>query len=230
MNVQPKPTKPFSWSFSALKNFETCERRHQQVDRLKNFKEDESDALKWGHDLHKAMAEALMNKAPLPLTMRHYQSYVDVWQNYARHGVLTTEKKLAFTRGFTPCEYFDNAAWYRGVIDIELLAPPIAVLADWKTGKVLMDSVQLGLSAQMTFAHRPAIEKVVTSYIWLGNDAIDEETYTRDDMPALWNELMPRVKRMEEAYYSGRYDPNPGGLCKHHCPVKDCEYHGRGSY
>lgn len=231
MNALSKPpTKPFSWSYSALKNFETCERRHHEVDRKKAFKEDESEQLRWGHFLHSSMNKALAGE-PLPQAMKRYQCYIDLAVKHTEHkGMLRGEQRLAFDRSFQACPYFDNAAWFRGVIDVTMLFPRLAVLWDWKTGKVLEDPVQLGLFATMIFAHHPEIEKVVTSYVWLANDALTNETWTPASMPMLWNSLLPRVKRMEDAYKTGEYHPQPSGLCKKYCPVTTCEYHGIGSY
>jgi hypothetical protein len=230
MNAPSRPTKPFAWSYSSLKNFETCERRHQQVDRLKNFKEEESEQLRWGHQLHAAMAKAITDGVELPRTMRRFQTYVDLANKHGAKGTILTEQKLAFDRQFQPVGYFDNAAWFRSVIDVALIKPPLAILWDWKTGKVLEDLVQLGLSASMIFAHHPEVTQAVTSYIWLTNDALTNEKWTPEQMPRLWNDILPRVKRMEDAYYTGQYSPNPSGLCKKYCPVETCEYHRVGSH
>jgi hypothetical protein len=82
----------------------------------------------------------------------------------------------------------------------------------------------------MIFSRYPEIKLAVTSYIWLGNDALTNERWTPDQMPALWNDILPRVKRMEHAYLTNQYDPIPSGLCRKYCPVNTCEYHGIGSH
>lgn len=225
-----RPTKPFSWSYTALKNFETCQRRHDLVDKKKRYTEDESEQLRWGNAFHNAMGKAIGQGTPLPNTMQHYQSYVDTAKRYAQQAPVATELKLAFTRGFTPCAFFDNAAWFRGVIDVLFRGKRAAVMWDWKTGKIVEDAVQLALFAQMLFCHFEELEEITTSYIWIGNDCLTTEKFTRPDMTSLWLNLMPRVKAMEEAYYSQKYDPNPSGICKKYCPVKECEYYQIGSY
>ena len=44
--------KKFSWSWSKLKNWRSCPKRHYHVDLAKDFKEPPSEALKWGDLFH----------------------------------------------------------------------------------------------------------------------------------------------------------------------------------
>ena len=185
----------------------------------------------WGNSLHGALAKGVQKGEKLPITMGHYQPFVDSARKYGDAGfAISTELKMAFSRELQPTSYFDNITWFRGVIDLLMLRPPVAVAWDWKTGKVIDDLVQLGLFAQMIFAHHPDIEQVETAYVWLGNDAITHQSWTRDKMAGIWASVWPDVQRMEQAYVSGQYDPMPGGLCKRWCPVESCQYHGIGSY
>lgn len=226
----PKPTKPFSWSYSALKNFETCERRHYEIDRAKRWKEDSSDALLWGNSFHEAMAARIgPKKKPLPITMAKYEEFALVAEKYGAAGEIHVENKIAFDRAFRATEYFDNSTWFRGVIDLIIRIGDLAIMWDWKTGKVLDDPQQLGLFATCVFSRYPEIQRCQTSYIWIGNDATSDALFTRADLPRIWADIMPRVKRMEEAYYSVSYSANPSGLCKKYCPVASCEYYGVGS-
>ena len=228
MNAMAPPPKPFTWSYSQLKNFETCERRNQQIDRLKAFKED-SDQLRWGNAVHDAMAKAIGKGHPLPNTMKGYQPYVDLINRRKDRFNVDVERKLAFTRDFQPCDYFHSKVWFRGVVDVSLLSKQLGAMFDWKTGKVVDDNVQLGLFATMLFCHYPELQRLETAFVWLPADATTKETWTQADMPRLWADLMPRVERMEAAYKTNKYEPNPSGLCKRYCPVDTCEYHGIGS-
>jgi len=54
---KPAGPKPFAWSYSKLKNFEVCPKRHYNVDVIKSFKEEEGEALVWGNMVHKALAD-----------------------------------------------------------------------------------------------------------------------------------------------------------------------------
>jgi len=40
------------------------------------------------------------------------------------------------------------------------------------------------------------------------------ETYTKDDLPAIWNEFNARVLRLQHAVDTNTFPPKPSGLCK----------------
>ena len=56
--------KPFAWSYSRLKNFEVCPKRHYEIDIAKNIKEEESEALLWGNTVHRSCADRLSKGTP----------------------------------------------------------------------------------------------------------------------------------------------------------------------
>ena len=51
--------KPFSWSYSRVKNYRSCPLKHYHVDIKKDYKEDESEILTWGNEVHGALAKRL---------------------------------------------------------------------------------------------------------------------------------------------------------------------------
>lgn len=221
-----KPPKAWSWSYSKLKNFETCPRRHYEIDLQKNYT-DTSEALTWGNDLHAAMAKACTGAAPLPPEMSEYQYWVD--RVKAGPGTLYVEQKYAITKGFTKTSWFGSDAWFRGIGDVVRVDGPVALGLDWKTGKVLEDSVQLALLAQCIFSHFPDVKKVRTEFIWLKEgDCTTPEIFDRADMSALWGGLLPRVSAMQQAHDLQHYPPLPGKLCARWCPVQSCPHHGKG--
>lgn len=225
--------KPFSWSYSKLKNFESCPRRHQQIDLLKAFKDEESEALTWGNEVHNALEARISKGKPLPPTMMRYEKWAAGFAIATMQEQFTvrTELKLAFDRQFNPSSYFDNATWYRCKIDVLTLIPQynFALGVDWKTGQILEDHSQLALSAQAVFSHYPEIESCGSLYVWLGDDARTQDTYTRAKMIDVWNALWPRVDALEDAFERNAYPPKPSGLCRRHCPVSSCEFYGKGS-
>lgn len=227
----PRPQRgprAFSWSYSKLKNFESCPQRHLQIDIQKAFKDEEGESLAWGNAAHDAFAKALNNGAALPEGMKPYQKWLDRVMMGADHDgiALHAELKLAITEDFQPCEFFSDKAWFRGIIDVIKLAGPAGLLVDWKAGKILEDSVQLALFAQLAFSHFPALQKVRTEFIWLKHDATTREDFTRTDMQELWAALMPRVEQLKLAHETGQYPVKPSGLCRRYCPVKSCAHHG----
>ena len=253
MRQAPDPfAKAFAWSYSRLKNYETCPFRHLKVDLLREIKEPESDALLWGNYLHNAMAKAIgtddndkraprdrIIHAPLPADMAHYQHWVDyISASRTKGATVLTECALAMTRDFAPCEWFSPAAWYRAKVDVLVLSPGVNVAAtyDWKTGKRLDDSPQLAMTALLLFAHYPALEAVRAEFVWCKDMPLDREgmlrsvdraMYYRADQAAIWNGLAGRVRNLEGAFIERKFDPLPSGLCRRWCPVTSCAHHGK---
>lgn len=227
--------KNFAWSWSRLKNFRTCPKRSYHTDITKEFKDD-SEALRWGDELHKAIAERIAHGVVLPPTMSRFEdwaAHVGTFKNGgAIKGVIKVENKLAMDEQFRPTSFFDNSTWFRGVVDVLIDLSPArreVVTIDWKTGKVHPEFEQLALSAQLVFAHYPEVDKVLALYAWLGNDDFTKIIYRRDEMVPLWNRLWPEINVMKEAHRTTTYPPKPSGICVSYCPVTSCPHHGRGS-
>lgn len=225
-------TKSFSWSFSKLKNFETCPKRHYEVDIAKNFSDDEGEALVWGNQVHKAFAECLGKGIALPPEMASYQHWID--RVKAGPGKLLVEQKYAITKDFLPAAWFAPNVWYRGIGDVVRLDPAVnptvGLALDWKTGKILQDSVQLMLLAQCLFSTFPTLKRVRSEFVWLKDDCSTPEVFSRQDVANGWAGMLSRVEALEHAAETLTYPPKPGRLCRKWCPVKSCPYHGRGSF
>lgn len=217
--------KPFAWSYSKLKNYESCPKRYYNVDVAKLVKEDESEQLQYGNTLHKVLAEAISGKAELPKPFGHFQSWVDKVTGGVT-GRILVEQQLAIRSDFGPTEWFGKDAWYRGIADVIKIVGPVAIVLDWKTGKILEDGVQLALMAQCVFAHHPDVHKIRTEFVWLKEDATTRADFARDDMAKVWAGVLPRVQTLEAAHKAMEFPPKPGHLCRRWCPVSSCPHHG----
>ena len=221
--------KPFAWSYSRIKNYETCGLKHQQVDLLKNFKEGESKELQWGDFVHKTFAKVLKAELPaLPPELVLYQKWIDKVNQLP--GKLYVEQQYALDKNFQPTSWFGPAAWFRGIADAVKIAGKYGAALDWKTGKVKDDPIQLMLLAQCLFSNFPDLEKVHTAFVWLQEETTTPATYERGDMADGWAGLFDRVHAYENAYTTNTWLPRPSGLCRKHCPVTTCKYHGKGRF
>ena len=223
----------FAFSWSRLKNWRACPKRHYHVEIAKDIKEPQTDALVWGDQFHKAMAARVESGTPLPKTMQHYDALPKLMHEHKEAGAdVRVELKLAMTEDFQPSEWFDNHTWLRGVVDVLYVTPAkrTAAAIDWKTGKKIEPEFeQLGLTASLIFAHHEDIDTVHTAYQWAAHGKDTQKAYRRDQMVTFWNQLLPEVKRMEQAAADLNYPPRPSGLCIRHCPVTFCPYHGKGN-
>lgn len=216
--------KAFSWSYSKLKNFESCPKRHWHIDLAKDVKEEESEELAWGNAVHDALAKRIKDGKELPVPMKAYEPWCQ--KILKAPGTNLVEQKLAITADFAPTTFFDKSAWFRAVGDVIKLNGPVALIADWKTGKILEDSQQLALSAACVFAHYPSVKMVRSEFIWLKEDASSRADFARDDMPHMWKNIWPRIEALKRAHETGEYPAKPGYFCRRYCPVAKCPHHG----
>jgi hypothetical protein len=177
--------------------------------------------------VHKALEDAVSGKSALGPNFTQYQPIVD--RVRATNGKKFTEQKFGLTKAFKPTGFFNGDVWLRGVLDLTIVTPKVGIVSDHKTGKVKTDGDQLKLFAAATFAQHPYLETVKTGYLWLAANKITTQEFRKDDVPVIWQEFIPRIKRMELAQDEDKWLPNPSGLCKAWCPVgkKLCEFCGK---
>lgn len=218
--------KPFAWSYSRLKNWRTCPKRHYHIDVARDVKEDESEELKFGKAIHTAAAHWIAKGTEPPPV---HKPYLEPWVERFRRmpGEKLTEQQLAIDEGLQPCEWFAKEAWFRSIADVLIINGPVAIAADWKTGRVLEDPEQLALMASCIFAHHPQVQKIRAIYIWLKEHAETTMDYTREGMPEVWASVWPELEQLRHAYATTTYPAKPSRLCRRWCPVSACPHHGQ---
>jgi hypothetical protein len=231
----PAQTKPFTWSYSRLKNYRTCPKKHYHADLAPkgspdSFKDTKGAAMEYGNQVHDAIAARISKGHALPPAIAHFEPRVQRVLNSPPGAKLLVEQDMAITREFTSTGYWDRDVWYRAKCVFVKIVGPVALAVDWKTGKIIEDSEQLALMAQCIFSAYPEVQKVRTLFDWLGNNAETVLDLQRSDMATLWRQLLPEVAGYEEACRTFTFPPKPSGLCKSHCPVTSCPSHGKGSY
>jgi len=228
------PKKPFSWSFSRLKNFEVCPKRYYETDVLKKYNDGEgNDQLQWGDRVHKVMAARCADNVALPPEMpAHYELWAQ--RVLSGGGDIFVEQELAIDQNFGPAPWFGERdgsgpqPWFRSKVDFLKKQGQIALLVDWKTGKILDESFQLALSCACAFAKWPDLDAIRAAYVWLKEDAESSDTILRSDMPNLWRTLWPRISKLASAHQSMDFPPTPSGMCRSWCKVTSCPNHGKG--
>lgn len=221
-------TKSFSWSYTALAQFEQCPLRYKLQRVTKQVKDSDSAASLWGKRVHSSLDAYLSKDVPLPEGMQQHQVLADKIK--ARPGKRYSEQQLALNSSYEPTKWFGADAWVRGVVDVAIKTPSgeRMFMGDWKTGARKEDVPQLKLFAGIGFAHWPTVQTITTAYIWLKEGMVDAKTFTRDQVPEIWSEFLPRVRRIELAIANDQFPPKPSGLCRKHCPVGKvfCEHCG----
>jgi hypothetical protein len=225
-------SKSFSFTYSKLKNYETCGLQHQQVDILRQpGLQPSGDAIDYGNRVHDCFKKALKDGEPLQPRMRHLQYWVD-WIN-SLPGEKHIENKWGLTRDYQPIDFFSAMAWMRFIADAAIINGRVGLLVDWKTGKRLEEPLQLWLGAACMFQYFPELQVVDSMFVWLKEDdgrnsaeCITAETVKRGQIGDIWDQLLPRIQGYEDAVATGTFFPKPGFHCKW-CRVQACEYFGK---
>lgn len=213
-----------AWSFSGLSQYVNCPRQYQ-LQRIKNvIPYQETEATLHGTRVHEALELYVRDGKPLPDDCLPYQKFAD--KIVSLGGEVFVEKEFALTKNLGPCAFADPGAWCRGIIDIGATSGNRALVADYKTGKVRHDSDQLMLFAAFVMHHHPEVQQVRTAYVWLKFDQITAESYTRDDLPRIWDHFNTKVTKLEMSYEKDKWVPKPSGLCRGWCGAgrEHCEF------
>jgi CRISPR/Cas system-associated exonuclease Cas4 (RecB family) len=220
---------PFAWSYSALKNYETCPKRYYHLNVAKDIKEPQTQQLLDGNNLHHAFDRYLMVSEKLPIEFMMHKPLLDKIKKAP--GNLVAEQRLALTNTFQPAAYFAPNVWLRVVIDCVVTDEERtkATIFDWKTGKPSEDLTQMQLCAATMFAFLPTVVRIKVALVFVAHNKVEPAEFVRDDLAEIWGEILPRVKAVQRARDTQEYPPTPSGLCKRYCPVVSCPYHGKGA-
>jgi len=215
------------WSHSALKDYESCSRKYQEVRVLKKYAFTETEATRYGTQLHKAAEDHIKDDVPLPEQFSYIQTTLDALKK--KPGRKMCEYQMALTTDLAPCGWVGPEVWVRGIADLLILDDDnlTAWVVDYKTGNnKYPDREQLKLMALMVFAHFPHIRKVNAALLFVVKNDMVKVSMSVDEAPAEWWEYRQRVARIEQAHETGVWNPKPSPLCPW-CPVVTCEHHPR---
>lgn len=228
---------PFAWSYSRLLKFEQCPKQFWHMNVMKDVKEVPTEQQDWGTFVHKAFEDRVAKQKPLPEDLQKHEDLVAALTSGTPRQILV-EQQWALTRDLRPTGWFDRNVWCRFKGDLVRVdptpvngaAPPlpedVALLVDYKTGKIKEDESQLKLGAAFTFEHFPTVGLVKSLFLWVKTEALSRLDVLRRDKPQIWAEFMPRVARMEKAYNEADMPAQPSPLCNW-CPVTACAHNPR---
>lgn len=214
-------TQP-AWTYSQLDTFETCPRKFYHLKVVRDIVEPPTVHTEWGKKVHTAFENFVLHGEMLPEGMEQWQPLA--YKLALLPGQKLAEKSYAIDRNFQPCDW--KAAWSRGIADLVVIHNNKAAVLDYKTGK-RKPTEQLSLYAAYVFHHHPEVDHVTTGFVWLKERRIDWNTYIREDIPTIWQNLLPRAKKLDSAYERDKWPAKTSGLCKAWCPVTSCEFNGR---
>jgi hypothetical protein len=213
-----------AWSHSSLKDFEGCQRRYQEVKVLKNYPFTETEATRYGNQVHEALELYVKDGTPIPPEYAQFKPVVDALLN--KSGRKLAEYEMALTTDLLPTSWKADNVWVRGIADLLIVDDEnlTAWVADYKTGNnKYPDRDQLVLMSIMVFAHFPHIRKVNSALLFLVKNDIVKMSMTADEAAKHWWNYRERYARLEASFANDVWNPNQTPLCGW-CPVKTCEF------
>lgn len=216
--------KKQAWSHSSLKDFEGCQRRYYEVKVLKNYPFTETEATRYGNQVHEALEMYVKEGTPIPPAYAQFQPVVDALLN--KPGRKLAEYEMALTTDLLPTSWKADNVWVRGIADLLIVDDEnlTAWVADYKTGNnKYPDRDQLVLMSIMVFAHFPHIRKVNSALLFLVKNDFVKMSMTADEAKKHWWDYRERYARLEASFSNDVWNPNQTPLCGW-CPVKTCEF------
>lgn len=212
-----------AYSYSAIKAFGNCQRQYYETKILKKYPFQETEAIMYGKDVHKALEDYIGKGTPLGPHTR-FQPIADALIEL--EGTKYTELEMALDGALQPCEFLGKDVFIRGIADIVVIneEKKTAYIGDYKTGSAKYPDIkQLELMALMVYRYFPFVEHVKAALLFIVHDKIVSQNYDRKDEKKQWVTWIAKVEEMERAADNGVYQENPTGLCGW-CEVVTCPH------
>lgn len=211
-----------TYSYSALKQFETCPRQFYEVRVLKKHPRQETEATIWGTQVHLAAEEYIRDGKAFEFDFPGQDTVVALSK---LQGEKHCELEMAVNDKLEPVAFGDPTAMLRGIADVVVIKEDRAFTGDWKTGgSKYPDVAQLELMALFLFAKFPEIQKSHGALLFLKDGAVVQKITKREDSGKLWPNWIGKINRVEAAHETGVWNPKSSGLCAGYCPVTECEH------
>ena len=198
-------------------------------EELKQYPVQETEAMRYGTDFHKACEDFIGEGKPIPEKYSYIQSTLDKFASM--EGKKICELKMGLTVDLEACTFFADDVWFRGIADLLIVNGDTAMVVDYKTGKSskYADTGQLELMALALFKHFPQVTKVKAGLLFVVCKDLVKATYEVERSPKLWEKWLGKYARMEKAAEVNVWNASPSGLCRKHCPVLECAHNGRSA-
>lgn len=212
-------------SHTFLDNYDNCPRKAWHLYVAKDLpREDPTPKMAHGIAVHKGAERALKANDPslafavdLPVGLGAHVGVI-----LASDAIKHFEAVWAITATGSPIGFWDDSAWFRGKVDVALVAPPHAMILDWKIGTVREDPTELERFSLLLRPRYPNVEVFAGAYVWLKGGVGYGETHELNPDRAL-----ARIRELADDILTRavneEWDPTPNPLCGW-CRVKTCEF------
>lgn len=227
-NLKLKNAKTVPWSYSLIKDFDTCPKQYYHKRVLKEIPFTETEQIRYGNEFHKAVELYINDETELPQKFEFAKEAVDKLLAKGEHYI--AELDGALTEDSVPTRYWGKDAWHRGKIDLFVLnkKKKRAYIVDWKTGgnPKYADPDQLETNSLLIFRKYHEVDVIKAALFFVLQSKLITYEFRKEDYPKIWSKWVKKHARVEEAHKTGVFNPRPSGLCKKHCPITECPYNG----
>ena len=217
-----------AWSFSRLKNFESCAWR-VYLTSVKKHKEESGEAAQRGtmiHQLGEDFAKCVIET--LPAELKHFKNAFKRLRHRYQEGKVALEEDWGFDIDWAPTGWFDDNVWGRMKLDaFDREDETSAEVIDYKTGKKfgneLSHSSQAQLYAVGSFMRYPELQFIRARFFYLdipGGPAENElvKNYSRERALLFLPKINERAIKLTSAT---EFDPSPSKYTCRWCPHRE---------
>jgi len=220
-----------TWSYSSITLFEQCPKKYFHLRVEKDFKEPESEQMKYGTIAHKAAEDYVREDIPLPPQFSYMTEMLDKLKNVKGEKLCEYKLGVRYKDGrFTPCEFFSKDVWWRGIADLIILdrEKQEARVIDYKTGKSAKyaDTKQLKLISAAIFLHFPEIRTIKAGLLFVVSKEFIKDEFSSDFKLAYFEHFMPVVKQLESCHTNGVWNAKRNFTCSKWCSITTCPHNG----
>lgn len=211
-------------SHSSLADYNTCAFKYYHTRILKSYKREQGVEATWGHAVHSAAESRIQSgdAFTMPKDMEVYGPPIDKISAALSKEHLFTEVPLAIDENYKAATWDDCR--FRGKVDLLWCKPPLAVILDWKTGKIRDGVSQLEFYAMLTFLNFDNVNKIMGMLYWLKHRKVTVFTMHRQDVPTYAAKFTSWARNIET---DTDWTQQPSGLCRRYCEVLCCPFNGR---
>jgi hypothetical protein len=211
-----------AFSYSAMKDFKGCARRYHSVKVLKQYPFVDTDATRYGKEVHSALENRVKHGTPLPEGLTQFEPTAA--SILRMPGTKYCELELAITEAKEPTKFLAKDVWVRGIIDVLIVDGDRARVLDYKGGSARYpDKAQLELMALLVFEHYPEVQHIKGALVFLHHNKLVKGVYHRSELSKLWAKWIEASDVLDQSFANNVWHPNPTALCRY-CPCEHCEH------
>lgn len=223
------PTTRMALSHSRLSDFNQCPRKFylKYIEKAQNFQmkqEDKSIHLVRGDNVHKALEGYLVKRkcgeSNIPdSSLPEVQQTRPLIEQYIRaFGIdnVHPEAQISIDDQWRRVEWFAKDSYYRAILDLICLAPTVAVIGDYKTGKFKdyapangMGQLELSSAIALSIFE---IQEVKTIYFFVDHKKTIQKHYTQADKNKLVDHF---TNEHDKVNGEKKFDPTRNEFCSY---------------